>query len=81
MQSDRTLDLLIDELVAAVEERECADPDGRDWRVEARIRRLERTLLETYRLLPRPMEIRPDRGPEGLPVPRTLDLVGVRAGR
>lgn len=40
---------LLDELVAAIELRECGDPDGRDWSLDARIRRLEHRLMEQHR--------------------------------
>jgi hypothetical protein len=83
LHADRTIEHLLDELVAAVEERECGDPDSRDWQVETRIRRIERTLLESYRLRPRrpPIEVRTDPRLEGLPAPRTLDLVGISSRR
>jgi hypothetical protein len=82
LHADPTIERLLDELVAAVDERECGDPDGRDWLVETRIRGIERTLLETYRLRPRPpIEVRLDPRLEGLPAPRTLDLVGISSRR
>ena len=43
---------LIEELVSAIELRECGDPDGRDWSVDTRIRRLEQALLEQHRWRP-----------------------------
>jgi hypothetical protein len=43
---------LIEELVSAIELRECGDPDGRDWTVDSRIRRLEQALLEQHRWRP-----------------------------
>ena len=43
---------LIQELVSAIELRECGDPDGRDWSVDTRIRRLEQALLEHHRWRP-----------------------------
>jgi len=49
-QRDReTLDELVDQLVAAIELRECGDPDGWDWTVDRNIRLLERMLLERHR--------------------------------
>jgi hypothetical protein len=47
-----TFEDLLDELVGAIELRECGDPDGRDWSVEARIRRLEQRLLTEHRIRP-----------------------------
>lgn len=46
-------DELLEELLSAIELREDGDPDVRDWAIEARIRRLERQLLERRRYRPR----------------------------
>ena len=43
---------LLEELIHAIELRECGDPDGPDWATPARIRDLERRLLEEYRMRP-----------------------------
>lgn len=62
MRGEEAFDELLDELIGAIEERECADPDGRDWGVEARIRRLECQLLDRYRVRPRALvEVGPGR--------------------
>ena len=41
---------LVDELVALVEQREAADPDGYDWTVDRRIREVEQDLVVLHRL-------------------------------
>jgi hypothetical protein len=83
MQTERSFEVLLDDLVAAIEERECADHDARDFHVDARIRRLERALLERYHQVPRKLHwpsarIRVDPRAEGLPAPRSLALVATR---
>jgi hypothetical protein len=45
-------DATLEELIHAIELRECGDPDGADWATPARIRDLERRLLEEYRMRP-----------------------------
>ena len=53
MGRDReTFEQLLVELLGAIEQRECSDPDSRDWFVDARIRRLEREILEVSRFMP-----------------------------
>jgi hypothetical protein len=42
---------LIEELVQAIELRECGDADG-DWSVASRIRQLEQELVEQHRFRP-----------------------------
>jgi len=52
MDRARPLAALLDDLVAAIEEREIGDPDAGDWLVGRRIRRLERDLVVAYRTDP-----------------------------
>ncbi|HET7725708.1 MAG TPA: hypothetical protein VFK54_00135 [Candidatus Limnocylindrales bacterium] len=49
MDRGRPLDAVLEELVAAIEERDLGDPDAVDWSVGVRIRRLERDLVAAYR--------------------------------
>jgi len=52
MERSRPLSALIDDLVAAIEERDIGDPDAGDWLIGTRIRRLERDLVMAYRTDP-----------------------------
>jgi len=52
MDRARPLAALLDDLVAAIEEREIGDPDAGDWLIATRIRRLERDLVLAYRTNP-----------------------------
>jgi hypothetical protein len=49
MAHGQGLSQVIDELVSAIELREGADPDSRDWTIETRIRTLEWRLVELHR--------------------------------
>ena len=49
MRHEQGLVEVIEELVSAIELRELADLDSRDWTVETRIRTLERRLVELHR--------------------------------
>jgi hypothetical protein len=75
---------LIEELVGAIELRECGDPDGSPWAAASRIRRLEQQLLEEHRRRPGRWTSGDDLASrlagrdEGLPQ-RTRDLVGTSA--
>lgn len=52
MDRAHTVSVLLEDLVAAIEERDTGDPDGGDWLVSRRIRRLERELAMAYRYTP-----------------------------
>ena len=58
MRHGQGLSQVIEELVSAIELREGADPDCRDWTVETRIRNLERQLVEVHRAERRPDAVR-----------------------
>jgi hypothetical protein len=49
MRQQQALSQVLDELVSAIEMRDVADPDSYDWTVDARIRTLERRLVDLRR--------------------------------
>jgi hypothetical protein len=49
LRQEQGLSQVLDELVSAIELRDDADPDSRDWTVELRIRSLERRLVDLHR--------------------------------
>lgn len=51
MERQARLTALLEEVVAAIEAREAADPDLPAWEAEARLRRLEAGLVAEYREL------------------------------
>jgi hypothetical protein len=49
MHRETGLSQLLDELVSAIELRDGSDTDSHDWAIDARIRVLERRLVELHR--------------------------------
>lgn len=52
MHRGRSVNSVLDELVAAIDQRETGDPDAGDWSIAVRIRRLERDLADAWRSEP-----------------------------
>jgi len=58
MSQQQILASVLEELVGAIELRDASDPDSHDWMIEARIRTLERRLVEVHRIERTPYAMR-----------------------